>query len=61
MEFIQSFAMILSLIMCLFLLSYAYMEGIRISNSEGKVQAGSIIFTSTMGVVFAFLANSLYF
>ncbi|MBD8070540.1 hypothetical protein [Bacillus sp. PS06] len=61
MEFIHAFAMFLSFIMCLFLISNAYMEGIRISNCEGKVQAGSFIFSVTMGLVFAFLTFSLYY
>jgi hypothetical protein len=60
MEFIQAFAMFLSFVMCLFLLSYAYMEGLRISNSEGNVQAGSFLFSATMGLVFAFFTVSLY-
>ncbi|MFC4323418.1 hypothetical protein [Litchfieldia salsa] len=60
MEFIQAFALFLSFVMCLFLLSFAYMEGIRISNSEGKVQADSLLFSATMGLVFAFFTASLY-
>ncbi len=60
MEFIKAIAMFLSLGMCLFLISYSYMEGIRICNSEEKVYAGTFIFSAIMGLVFAFLANSLY-
>ena len=61
MEFLKAFAMFLSLAMCIFLFTYSYMEGIRMSNEEGKVRGGTFIFSIVMGLVFAFTANTLYF
>jgi hypothetical protein len=61
MEFIKAFAMFLSLVMCIFLFAYSYMEGIRISNEEGKVRATTFLFSLVTACIFGFTAHSLYF
>ncbi|WP_222119473.1 hypothetical protein [Siminovitchia fortis] len=39
--------------MALYLFSYSYIEAIRISNSDDKVEAGTFIFMSCMAFVFS--------
>ncbi|MCQ6277295.1 hypothetical protein JMM81_20690 [Bacillus sp. V3B] len=54
---LQTGALFLSFIMTLFLFSYAYIEGIKIANTEGKVQGGTFI----LSVVSAFLFSAFTF
>nr|WP_295972615.1 hypothetical protein [uncultured Bacillus sp.] len=54
---LQTFALYLSLFMAIFLISYAYIEGLKIANAEGMVQGGTFIFT----VVSAFIFSSFTF
>lgn len=42
--------------MALFLFSFAYVEGIRIANSPGKVYGGTFIFTVTAAFIFSRLS-----
>lgn len=50
---IQTVAVYLSLIMAVYLFSYSFIEGIRISNSEEKVSGGTFIFSFTMAFIFS--------
>lgn len=62
-EFLQAVGMLLSLAMCLFLFSFVYIEGLRISNNEGRIEASTFItFVSSviMAFVFSFFASSFY-
>ncbi|WP_099355599.1 hypothetical protein [Fredinandcohnia onubensis] len=62
-EFLQAVGMFLSLAMCLFLFSFVYIEGLRISNNEGRIEASTFItFVSSiiMAFVFSFFASSFY-
>jgi uncharacterized membrane protein YhaH (DUF805 family) len=54
---LQTVALFLSLIMALFLFSYAYAEGIKIANTDGKVHGGTFI----LSVVSAFLFSVFTF
>jgi hypothetical protein len=54
---LQTVALYLSFIMTLFLFSYAYFEGIQISNTEGEVHGGTFIFS----IVSAFLFSKFTF
>jgi hypothetical protein len=54
---LQTAALFLSLIMALFLFSYAYVEGIKMANTEGKVYGGTFI----LSVVSAFLFSAFTF
>lgn len=54
---LQTAALFLSLIMALFLFSYAYVEGIKLANTEGKVHGGTFI----LSVVSAFLFSAFTF
>ncbi|MBM7586296.1 hypothetical protein JOC86_002838 [Bacillus pakistanensis] len=48
------FALIISILMALYLFSYAYIEGIRISESDQKVDGGiTFIFSIMMAFVFS--------
>jgi len=60
MELLKAFAMFLSIAMCLYLISFSYMEGIRFFNKEGEGKGGTIIFSFSIGLLFAFIANSFY-
>ena len=53
MPALQTVALYLSLIMTLFLFSYAYFEGIKISDTEGKVQGGTFIFSVVSAFIFS--------
>ncbi|WP_449537355.1 hypothetical protein [Ferdinandcohnia sp. Marseille-Q9671] len=62
-EFLKAFGMLLSLSMCLFLFSYVYIEGLKISNNEGKIEVSTFItFVSSiiLAFVFSFFASSFY-
>ncbi|WP_077619178.1 hypothetical protein [Bacillus sinesaloumensis] len=64
LDFLQAVGMLLSFGMCLFLFSFSYFEGLRISNNEGRIEASSFItFISSiiMGIVFSFFASSFYY
>ena len=50
---LQSFALYLSFIMTLYLFSYAYIEGIRIADSEDKVHGGTFIFSVSAALIFS--------
>ncbi|MGG7621513.1 hypothetical protein ACVBAX_19765 [Robertmurraya sp. GLU-23] len=50
---LESFSLYLSLFMAIFLFYYAYWEGIRIANSEGKVYGGTFIFTFVSACIFS--------
>ncbi|UAC47655.1 hypothetical protein K6959_13580 [Bacillus aquiflavi] len=52
----HTLALYLSLFMAIFLFSFAYIEGIKIANTEGKVYGGTFIFTVMMAFVFSNLA-----
>lgn len=43
----------LSLVMAIYLFVFSFIEGIRISNSEGKVSGGTFLFSSTMAFIFS--------
>ena len=60
MELLKAFAMFLSIAMCLYLVSFSYMEGIRFFNKEEEVKGGTILFSLALGLLFAFIANSFY-
>lgn len=51
---LQSFALYLSFIMALYLYSYAYIEGIKIADSEEKVHGGTFIFSISAALIFSF-------
>lgn len=53
MPVLQTVALYLSLIMTLFLLSYAYFEGIKISDTEGEVHGGTYIFSVVSAFIFS--------
>ncbi len=50
---LQTFALYLSFIMTLFLFSYAYIEGLKIANTEGKVRGETFIFSVTAALIFS--------
>ncbi|RST77693.1 hypothetical protein D4T97_004285 [Siminovitchia acidinfaciens] len=50
---LTTIALIISFLMALYLFSYSYIEGLRISNAEEKVEAGTFIFMSCMAFVFS--------
>lgn len=50
---LQTFALYLSIIMAVFLYSYAYIEGLKIANTEGKVRGGTFIFSVISALVFS--------
>lgn len=50
--------MIFCFIMSVFLFLVGYWEAIKISNEDGYVRAGTMIFCLVMGFVFAIFANS---
>lgn len=50
---IETVPLYLSLIMAIYLFIISYIEGIKISNSEGKVSGGTFIFSFTMAFVFS--------
>ncbi|MFS0863756.1 hypothetical protein [Fredinandcohnia sp. 179-A 10B2 NHS] len=62
-EFLKAIGMVFSLAMCLFLFSYVYMEGLKISDSEGKIEASrfaTFVVSIVMAFVFSFFASSFY-
>ncbi|MBS4208574.1 hypothetical protein [Bacillus sp. FJAT-50079] len=50
---LTTIAFYVALIMAVYLFSYSYIEGIRISNTEGQVYGGTFIFSSIMAFVFS--------
>ncbi|WP_010676325.1 hypothetical protein [Bacillus timonensis] len=63
-DFLQAVGMFFSLAMCLFLFSFVYIEGLRISNNEGRIEVSTFItFVSSiiMAFVFSFFASSFYY
>lgn len=54
---LQSVALYLSLIMAVFLFLYAFFEGIKLSDAEGKVHGGTFI----LSVVSAFIFSAFTF
>jgi hypothetical protein len=50
---LQTFALYLSFIMTLFLFSYAYIEGLKIANTEGRVRGGTFIFSVAAALIFS--------
>ncbi|HBZ09418.1 MAG TPA: hypothetical protein DEO65_06010 [Bacillus bacterium] len=50
---LTSIALTISFLMALYLFSYSYIEALRISNSDEKVEAGTFIFMSCMAFVFS--------
>lgn len=54
---LQTLALYLSLIMAIFLFLYAFFEGIKIADAEGKVQGGTFI----LSVISAFIFSAFTF
>ncbi len=54
---LESVALYLSFIMAVYLFIFSYIEGIRIANSDEKVQGGKFIITFTLAVVFTGFTN----
>ncbi|QED50195.1 hypothetical protein FSZ17_18475 [Cytobacillus dafuensis] len=50
---LETAALYLSVFMAVYLFSYAYVEGIKIANSEGKIYGGTFIFSVTSGFIFS--------
>lgn len=50
---LETLPLYLSLIMAIYLFIISFIEGIRISNSEGKVSGGTFIFSFTMAFIFS--------
>jgi hypothetical protein len=53
---LQSIALYLSLFMAILLFAYAYVEGLRIADSNEKVYGGTFIFTVVFGFIFSRLS-----
>lgn len=51
----MNIGLIISLAMTLYLFSFTYIEALRISNHEGKVDGGTFIFTFIMAFLFSSL------
>jgi hypothetical protein len=50
---VSALPLYLSLIMAIYLFVISFIEGIKISNSEGKVSGGTFIFSFTMAIIFS--------
>ncbi|MBT2662815.1 hypothetical protein [Bacillus sp. ISL-45] len=50
---LQSIALYLSLLMAILLFSMAYIEAIKIANTEGKVHGGTLILSSVCALLFS--------
>lgn len=57
---LQILALYLSLIMAIYLFIYSFIEGIRISEAEGKVSGGTFIFSTSMAFLFSSFTYILY-
>ena len=54
---LETGALLLSVFMAVFLLSYSFIEGIKIANSEEKVYGGTFILAVTGGFIFFGLSH----
>jgi hypothetical protein len=52
--------MLLSFTMSVFLFLRGYWEAIKISDEQGNVNGGTMIFCFVMGLIFAMFANNFY-
>lgn len=56
---IYQLTMLLSFVMSVFLFLRGYFEAIKISDEQGQVSGGTMIFCFIMGLIFAMFANNL--
>lgn len=50
---LQSIALYVSLIMAVYLFGYAYIEGLKIANTEDKAYGGTFIFSVVSAFIFS--------
>jgi hypothetical protein len=59
MDLVKYAAFMVALLTSIGLFLFAYFEGVRLSNADGKVRGEGVVFSFSLAMVFAILANKL--